>query len=161
MGQESAQSLAAANKRISIPESFLAVDAILILMQNIVAGLVVYPEMIARHIRAELPFMMTENIIMEGVKRGGDRQELHERIRVHSLEAGRDVKVEGGENDLLARIAGDPAFGLDRAALEALAEPAHYTGRAAQQVAAYIAAEVDPILGEYGEEDDLDVDIQV
>jgi len=93
-----------ANKRISIPESFLAVDAILILMQNIVAGLVVYPEMIARHIRAELPFMMTENIIMEGVKRGGDRQELHERIRVHSLEAGRVVKVEGGENDLLAHI---------------------------------------------------------
>jgi len=150
-----------ANKRIAIPESFLGVDAILLIMHNIASGLVVYPRMIERHIRAELPFMMTENILMEAVKRGGDRQALHEQIRVHSMEAGKVVKVEGGDNDLLDRIAADPDFGLDRAALDALADPSLYTGRAAQQVEELLTEEVDPLLATYGHEDEPDSEPKV
>jgi len=102
-----------ANKRISVAEAFLATDAVLELYINVVSGLVVYPKMIEKRLLSELPFMATENIMMEAVKRGGDRQELHERIRVHSMEAGKVVKVEGGENDLLFRIANDPSFEND------------------------------------------------
>ncbi len=142
-----------ANKRICVPESFLATEACLLIFHNIASGLVVYPRMIEKHIRAELPFMMTENIIMEGVKRGGDRQELHEQIRVHSMAASRVVKIEGGENDLLDRIAADPAFGLEREALTALANPEHYTGRARQQVFDFLAEEVEPLLARYGQEE--------
>lgn len=138
-----------ANKRLTIPEAFLAIDAILLIFQNVVSGLVVYPKMIEKHIAAELPFMMTENILMEAVKRGGDRQELHEAIRVHSLEAGKQVKLEGLENDLLDRIAQDDSFALDRAALDELADAKLYTGRAEAQVHEFLAAEVEPILNRY------------
>lgn len=138
-----------ANKRLTIPESFLAIDAILLIFQNVVSGLVVYPKMIERHIAAELPFMMTENILMEAVQRGGDRQELHEAIRVHSLEAGKKVKLEGGENDLLDRIAADERFALDRQALADLADAKLYIGRSEEQVHEFLAAEVAPILARY------------
>ena len=150
-----------ANKRISIPEAFLATEACLMIYHNVSEGMVVYPKMIERRIAAELPFMMTENIIMEGVKRGGDRQELHELIRTHSMEAGRVIKVEGGENDLLDRIAADPAFGIDRAALAALADPRAYTGRAGRQVHEFLAAEVAPLLAAYGEEVQPDTEPKV
>lgn len=141
-----------ANKRISIPESFLAVDAILLILHNVASGLVVYPKMIAKHIAEELPFMMTENILMEAVKQGGDRQELHEAIRTLSMEAGHVIKVEGGQNDLLDRIAADDAFPLDRDALEKLADPTLYTGRSEQQVHEFLKAEVAPILAAYPDE---------
>ena len=150
-----------ANKRIVIPESFLAVDAILMIYLNVVQGLVVYPKMIRKHIDAELPFMMTENILMEAVKRGGDRQELHERIRVHSMEAGKQVKIEGGENDLLDRIASDPVFHLDRAALTNLMEPQRYTGRAEAQVSDFLENEVNPALAPYGEESPQEASLRV
>ena len=135
-----------ANKRVSVPESFLACDAILSLYENVAGGLVVYPEMILRHVMAELPFMATENILMEGVKRGGDRQELHEKIRVHAMAAAREVKEFGRDNDLLYRIAADPAFELDRDELETLLAPERYTGRAAEQVADYLSETVRPLL---------------
>jgi len=151
-----------ANKRISIPEAFLATEACLMIYHNVASGLVVYPKMIAKHIREELPFMMTENIIMEGVKRGGDRQELHELIRTHSMDAGHVVKVEGGVNDLLDRIAADSAFGITREALEALAKPEDYTGRAAQQVTEFLRDEVTPVLARFSSEDDsMDTEPQV
>ena len=125
-----------ANKRIAIAEGFLAIDGILDLVLNVVDGLVVYPKVIYRHMMAELPFMATENIMMDAVKAGGDRQELHERIRTLSMEAGKTVKQEGGDNDLLERIAADPAFNLTLDELKAAMDPARYTGRAALQEAA-------------------------
>ena len=127
-----------ANKRLSVPEAFLAVDAILNLYLNVADGLVVYPKVIEQRLRKELPFMATENIMMDAVKRGADRQELHERIRVHSMEASRVVKEEGGENDLLRRIAGDPAFGVTEEELEDILKPEKYTGRAAQQTEEFL-----------------------
>ncbi|MDJ0838118.1 MAG: adenylosuccinate lyase [Acidobacteriota bacterium] len=150
-----------ANKRISIPESFMAVDAVLLILHNVASGLVVYPKMIQKHINEELPFMMTENILMEAVKRGGDRQELHELIRMHSMEAGKVVKVEGGQNDLLDRIAADSAFHLDREALEQLADARLYTGRAEQQVAEFLAAEIEPILAAFEGEEEPDSEPKV
>ncbi|NLI58403.1 MAG: adenylosuccinate lyase, partial [Clostridium sp.] len=118
-----------ANRRISIPEGFLAVDSILNIYINIASGLVVYPKIIEKHIQAELPFMATENILMEAVKAGGDRQELHERIRVHSMEAAREVKEKGKENDLIERIAKDEAFGLDIFKLNQVLDAKNYIGR--------------------------------
>jgi adenylosuccinate lyase len=150
-----------ANKRLTIPEAFLAIDAILLIFQNVVSGLVVYPKMIAKHIAAELPFMMTENILMEAVKRGGDRQELHEAIRVHSLEAGKQVKLEGGDNDLLDRIAADDSFAMDRQALEDLADAKLYTGRSEAQVHEFIAAEVTPILEAYDDGETARAELKV
>ncbi len=139
-----------ANKRLSIPEAFLATDAILNLYLNVADGLVVYPKVIEQRLRQELPFMATENIMMDAVKnRGGDRQALHERIRVHSMEASRVVKGEGGRNDLLERIAGDPAFGVTLKALEALLDPALYTGRAASQTEDFLKGEVRRALATY------------
>ncbi len=135
-----------ANKRISIPEGFLATDAIIMIAMNISENLVVYPKVIRQHINAELPFMATENIIMEGVKRGGDRQELHEKIRVLSMEAGHTVKVEGKPNDLIERIVKDPTFKLEAKDVEALLNPAQYVGRAPQQVVDFLNEEVNPIL---------------
>lgn len=135
-----------ANKRISIAEGFLAVDAILNIYLNVVDGLVVYPKVIAQHIAKELPFMATENILMQAVKKGGDRQELHERIRVHSMDAGRVVKVEGGENDLMARIAADDAFGLDAGELASILNPSDFVGRAPQQTEEFIRDYVKPVL---------------
>lgn len=135
-----------ANKRLSIPEGFLAVDGILDLYLNVVDGLVVYPKVIEKHFMAELPFMATENIMMDAVKAGGDRQELHERIRTLSMEAGRNVKEKGLENNLLELIAADPAFGLSLEELQKTMEPSRYVGRAPQQVDEFLREVVEPIL---------------
>lgn len=135
-----------ANKRLALPQAFLAVDAILIIWKNILEGLVVYPKMIEKHIMAELPFMATEYIIMEGVKRGGDRQELHELIRVHSMEAGKQVKVEGLENDLIERITNDSSFDIDREKLMEILDPKNFIGFAPEQVVDFLESEVNPIL---------------
>lgn len=135
-----------ANKRISIPESFLATDAILMIAINVTENLVVYPKVILQHINAELPFMVTENIIMEGVKRGGDRQDLHEKIRVLSMEAGNTVKIEGKPNDLIERILKEPSFNLKEEDVESLLDPILYVGRAPQQVDDFINEEVNPVL---------------
>ena len=150
-----------ANKRIAIPEAFLAVDAILMLLLNISSGLVVYPAVIARHLREELPFMATENIMMEATKRGGDRQELHEKIRQHSMAAGARVKVDGLNNDLLERIAKDPAFGLDLSDLDKLLDANLYVGRSADQVSEYIAAYVEPVLRKSAESINLTAELKV
>ncbi len=138
-----------ANKRLSIPEGFLAVDGILDLCLNVVDGLVVYPKVIEKRMMAELPFMATENIMMDAVKAGGDRQELHERIRELSMEAGKNVKVNGGDNNLLELIAADPAFNLSLEDLKKTMEPSRYTGRAKEQVEAFLDQVVEPILREY------------
>ncbi len=138
-----------ANRRISISEAFLATDSILELYFNVASDLVVYPRVIESHLRAELPFMATENILMKAVSAGGDRQELHERIRVHSMEAARQVKEEGLPNDLLQRIAGDETFGLSLEQLESLMNPEGFTGRAAQQTDEFLEEQVAPILIEY------------
>ena len=135
-----------ANKRLAIPEAFLAVDAILIIAENVCTGLVVYPKIVERRIRAELPFMATENIIMECVKRGGDRQELHEAIRRLSMEAAKTVKQEGKDNDLLERIAKEPIFGLSRKELEAILDLDKFVGRAPEQVREFVENEVRPAL---------------
>ena len=150
-----------ANKRISVPEAFLAVDAILNLYLNVADGLVVYPKVIEQRLRRELPFMATENIMMDAVKRGGDRQELHERIRVHSMEASRVVKAEGGENDLLQRIAADPAFGVTLEELEQLIVPEKYVGRAPEQTADFLAEEVQPVLDRYANLKGITAEINV
>lgn len=138
-----------ANKRMSVPEAFLAIDGILDLYLNVVDGLVVYPKVIRRHMMAELPFMATENIMMDAVKAGGDRQELHERIRTLSMEAGRTVKLEGKENNLLELIAADPAFNLSLPELQALMEPSRYVGRAGEQVEEFLTEVIRPILDEH------------
>ena len=135
-----------ANKRISIPEGFLAVDGILDLYLNITDGLVVYPKVIQSHLMKELPFMATETILMDAVKAGGDRQELHERIRVHSMAAGKVVKEEGKENDLLERIANDDMFGMNMEQLEAIMDPNKFVGRAPQQTEEYFHDFISPIL---------------
>ena len=137
-----------ANKRLSVPEGFLAIDGILDLCLNVVDGLVVYPKVIEKHLMAELPFMATENIMMDAVKAGGDRQELHERIRELSMEAGKNVKEKGLENNLLELIAADPAFGLSLDKLKKTMDPAKYTGRASVQVDKYLADVVRPMLEE-------------
>ena len=137
-----------ANKRLSIPEAFLAVDGILTLYLNVVDGLVVYPKVIEKHLMAELPFMATENIMMDAVKAGGDRQELHERIRTLSMEAGRNVKEKGLENNLLELIAADPAFHMSLEELQKSMDPAKYTGRAKEQTEEYIEEVIRPILKE-------------
>ena len=140
-----------ANKRVSVPEAFLAVDAILNIMLNVTDGLVVYPKMIRQRIMRELPFMATENIMMDAVKAGGDRQELHERIRELSMEAGRTVKVEGKDNDLLERIAADPAFNLTIEELRKSMEPSRYVGRAKEQTVTFIEKTVQPVLDAHKE----------
>jgi len=149
-----------ANKRISVPEGFLAVDAILSIYINITDGLVVYPKVIEKHIMDELPFMATENIMMEAVKRGGDRQELHERIRVHSMEAAKQVKVEGKKNDLIERIANDKMFGLNIEELNAVLDPKNYVGRSPQQVEEFIEEYVKPVL-EKNKVEDIKVELKV
>lgn len=133
-----------ANKRISVPEAFLAVDAILNIYLNISGGLVVYPKVIEKHILEELPFMATENIMMEAVKRGGDRQELHERIRIHSMEAGKQVKLYGLKNDLVKRIAADTLFGLSLDEITGVMNPSYYIGRSVEQVEEFIIDIVEP-----------------
>lgn len=138
-----------ANKRLSVPEGFLAVDAILEIYQNITSGLVVHEKVIRRHIMEELPFMASENIMMDAVKRGGNRQELHERIRVHSLEAGRNVKDLGLDNNLIDLIAADPIFGMSREELTAHLEPERYIGRSPEQVSEFLVNEIRPVLERY------------
>jgi adenylosuccinate lyase len=150
-----------ANKRISVAEAFLAVDAILNIYMNVAGGLVVYPKVIRRRIMNELPFMASENIMMHAVKMGGDRQALHERIRQHSLAAAKRVKEEGLENDLIDRICADPAFGLERGEIERVLDPARFTGRSAQQVEEYVGEVIRPLLeknrGALGENVQLNV----
>ena len=140
-----------ANKRLSVPEGFLAIDGILDLCLNVVDGLVVYPKVIEKRLMSELPFMATENIMMDAVKAGGDRQELHERIRELSMEAGRTVKVEGKDNDLLERIAADPAFNLTIEELRKSMEPSRYVGRAKEQTVTFIEKTVQPVLDAHKE----------
>lgn len=150
-----------ANKRMSIPEAFLAVDSILSLYLNVADGLVVYPKVIEQRLMSELPFMATENIMMDAVKRGGNRQELHERIRVHSMEAGKRVKVEGKDNDLLERIANDDAFGVTLDELKNLLKPEKYVGRSSEQVTEFINECVAPVLDKYKDELGIAVEIKV
>ena len=135
-----------ANKRLSIPEGFLAIDGILDLCMNVVDGLVVYPKVILKHMMAELPFMATENIMMDAVKRGGNRQELHELIREYSMQAGATVKKEGKENNLVDLIAADPAFGMTKEEIEAILEPKNFVGRAPEQTEEFITEVVKPVL---------------
>ena len=137
-----------ANKRLSIAEGFLAIDGILDLCLNVVDGLVVYPKVVEKHLRAELPFMATENIMMDAVKAGGDRQEMHEKIRTLSMEAGKNVKVNGGDNNLLELIAADPAFRMTEEELAKTMDPSKYTGRSQVQVDAYLKNFVRPVLEE-------------
>lgn len=148
-----------ANRRISIPEAFLAVDSILNLYHNVASGLVVYEKMIERHIQQELPFMATENILMEAVKRGGDRQDLHEKIRRYSMEAGRNVKEFGKENNLIELISNDPSFKLSKEEIEAILDPKKFVGRAPSQVQEYYDEYVKPILEKY--KDELNFESQV
>ncbi len=135
-----------ANKRISVPEAFLAVDAILSLYINVVDGLVVYDKVIYQQFMREIPFMATENIMMDAVKRGGDRQELHEKIRVYSMEAGKRVKAEGLDNNLVELIANDPAFGMTKDEIEAVLKPENFVGRAPRQVSDFLSEYVTPVL---------------
>lgn len=150
-----------ANKRISVAEAFLATDGILNLYANVADGLVVYEKVIEQRLRKELPFMATENIMMDAVKAGGNRQELHERIRVHSMAASRVIKEEGGENDLLERIAADPAFGVTLEQLHAIISPEKYVGRAPQQTEDFINNEVKNALKPYENMDNYKAEINV
>ena len=150
-----------ANKRLSIPEGFLAIDGILDLCLNVVDGLVVYDKVIRKHMMAELPFMATENIMMDAVKNGGNRQELHEKIRTLSMEAGKNVKQEGKDNNLLELIAADPEFNLTLEELEAAMEPSKYVGRAPIQVEKFLSEVVQPILDANKEEIGLKAEINV
>ena len=138
-----------ANKRLSIPQAFLAVDSIMVIVQNIFDGMVVYPKMIEKRIMSELPFMATEYVIMEGVKRGGDRQELHERIREHSMEAGKQVKIEGKDNDLIERILADDYFEIDKEELVKILDPKRFVGFAPQQTVEFLEEEINPIIKKY------------
>ncbi|MBS5143975.1 MAG: adenylosuccinate lyase [Butyricicoccus pullicaecorum] len=150
-----------ANKRISVPEAFLAIDAILNIMINVVSGLVVYPKVIHQRVMSELPFMATENIMMSAVKRGGNRQELHEQIRTHSMAAGKRIKEEGLENDLIDRIAADPMFGLTRDEIMAELDPVRYIGRCPEQVEDFLKDEVKPRIAPYLEDADITVEINL
>ena len=150
-----------ANKRLSIAEGFLTIDGILDLCLNVVDGLVVYPKVIEKRLRSELPFMATENIMMDAVKAGGDRQELHERIRQLSMEAGRNVKEKGLDNNLLELIAADPAFGLSLDELKACMEPSRYVGRAPKQVDEFLTEVVNPILESNKEDLGMTAEINV
>lgn len=150
-----------ANKRISVPEAFLAVDAILNIMINVVSGLVVYPKVIEAHVMNELPFMATENIMMDAVKRGGNRQDLHERIREHSMAAGKRIKEEGLENDMVDRIAGDPMFGMTREQILEHLDPSAYIGRCPSQVDEFLNECVRPAIAPYLTGEDVKVEINL
>ena len=150
-----------ANRRLSVPEGFLAIDGILDLCLNVVDGLVVYPKVIEKHLMAELPFMATENIMMDAVKAGGDRQELHERIRELSMEAGKNVKEKGLDNNLLELIAADPSFNLSLDELKKAMDPTRYTGRAKEQVDTFLANVVRPVLEQHKEDLGVKAEIHV
>ncbi|MDR3225425.1 MAG: adenylosuccinate lyase [Clostridiales Family XIII bacterium] len=148
-----------ANRRIVIPEAFMAADAILDILRNITDGLVVHEQVIRAHVMAELPFMASENILMNAVKKGGDRQKLHKRIRDHSQAAAEQVKDFGRPNDLLERIAGDSAFGLSEPEIQGLLDPKLYTGRSAAQVEEFVAEKIDPIIKGVSGEDKVDLKV--
>lgn len=150
-----------ANKRLTIPQAFLAVDAILLIWNNIMNGIVVYPNRITKHIMEELPFMATEYIIMEEVKAGGDRQEIHEVIRVHSMEASKQVKVEGKENDLIERILNDNSLKLDKSKLKEVLDPKNFIGFAPIQTEEFIKNEVQPIIDQNKDLIGLEADLKV
>ena len=150
-----------ANKRLAVSEGFLAIDACLDIANNVSSGLVVYEKVIQKHVESELPFMATENIIMEAVKKGGDRQELHEAIRTHSMAAGKRVKEDGLDNDLLVRITADPIFNLSASDVEQLLNPMDYIGRSSEQVVGFLKNEVDPIRKRYASVLGQDVSLKV
>ena len=150
-----------ANKRLSVAEAFLAIDAVLEIYYNVVDGMVVYPKMIEKHLMSELPFMATENIMMSAVKKGGDRQELHEKNRVHSMEAGKQVKIYGKENDLLKRIAEDKDFNMTYEELESLMKPENFVGIAPVQTVEFVNNEIKPIIEKYKDELGIEVEINV
>ncbi len=135
-----------ANKRIAVAEAFLGIDAILNILLNITDGLVVYPKVIHQRVMKELPFMATENIMMEAVKKGGDRQELHEKLRQHSIAAGKVVKEQGGENDLIERVCADPSFNLSYDEIHAILKPINFVGRSVEQVTEFLQECVQPVL---------------
>lgn len=141
-----------ANRRIALPEAFLAADALALIYDNIVAGIVVHEDVIAANVRRELPFMMTENLMMEGARRGGDRQVLHERVRIHSQAAADAMKGGAATNDLFDRIAADPLFAIDRRTIEEMARPENYTGLSRAQTERFLSDDIDPILAAHGEE---------
>jgi adenylosuccinate lyase len=146
-----------ANKRIAVPEAFLTADAILILLENVFSGIVVHAETARRRLEAELPFLAAEDVLMEAVRRGGDRQDLHERLRVHARASAEKRTRDGEASDLLERIAADPAFGLDSANVAAAASPARLVGRAAEQVEIFVREELDPALAGAGEAERAEV----
>lgn len=150
-----------ANKRIAVPEAFLAIDAILNIMINVVSGLVVYPKVIEQRVMGELPFMATENIMMSAVKRGGNRQDLHEQIRIHSMAAGKRIKEQGLDNDLVDRIAADEMFGLTKDEITAALNPSMYIGRSPSQVALFLENEVKPRIEKYVQGDEIQVEINL
>ena len=150
-----------ANKRISVPEAFLATDAILSLYINVISGGSVYPAIIKRHLDEELPFMATENILMYCVKKGGDRQALHEAIRVHSVAVAKEMKLSGGKNDLLDRILSDSAFGLTKSEMDELSDPKTFTGCAEKQTEDFISGCVDPVLAKNGDLLGINIKINV
>ena len=150
-----------ANKRLAVAEAFLATDAILCIYLNVASGLVVYPKVINRHIMEELPFMASENIMMDAVKRGGDRQELHELIREHSVAAGKRVKEDGEANDLIDRIAVDPAFGMTKEEIEKNLDPRNYIGRSASQVTEFIEEYVNPAISKYSSDINTGAELKV
>lgn len=150
-----------ANKRLSVSEAFLAIDAILNIYINVTGGLVVYEKVITQHVQNELPFMATENIMMDAVKKGGDRQALHERIRVHSMEAARQVKMEGQPNDLIDRIAADPVFQLSREELDKILKPEQFIGRAQEQVREFLRDDVEPVLAANQQDLGIEVELKV
>ena len=150
-----------ANKRLSVPEAFLATDAILNLYANVADGLVVYEKVIEQRLKKELPFMATENIMMDAVKRGGDRQVLHEKIREHSMAASKVIKEEGKENDLLERIAADPAFGVTLEELQHILKPEKYTGRAKEQTEEFLSQVVAKAIAPYADTVAQKVEINV
>ena len=150
-----------ANKRIAVAEAFLGVDAILNILMNVCDGMVVYEKVIRQRVMRELPFMATENIMMDAVQRGGDRQDLHERLRVHAQAAARHVKEDGGENDMLRRVSEDAAFGLKMEDLERVLEPENYTGRCAEQVTEYLDTVIRPLLKEYADAAENQVELTV
>lgn len=150
-----------ANRRLTIAEGFLTADSILDIANNVSSNLVVYPEVINKHLDEELPFMATENILMEAVKKGGDRQALHEKIRIHSMEAGKEVKEQGNKNDLLQRIANDDAFNLTMKEIDALLDPRLYIGRANKQVEEFLQKHIQPIIRKHEDEIGHDVELKV
>ena len=150
-----------ANKRIAVAEAFLGVDAILNIMMNVCDGMVVYEKVIRQRVMRELPFMATENIMMDAVEKGGNRQELHEKLRVHAQLAARHVKEEGGENDMIERVAADPSFQLNEEDLRAVLKPENYTGRSAEQVTEYLDEIIRPLLKETAGEEGGQVELTV